>query len=213
MRASRWLMSATVVVAMFAVVACCKKKEEDAAAETPEAGIENTESIPVPDPSEVAPDWKTKCPDAERPASGTRTATRNLDIREKPDDTAKTIGGISSTTKFNLLGVKQNWVCIDFPSTNSPTGLAPGWVLAAYIASTTVVKDAGTEAAVATATPDAAVVVDAATAVVDAAAAATDGGSKLVALPDAGKTATTPTTTTTTKAPPGIRPPVPRPPR
>ena len=211
MRASRWLMSATVVVAMFAVVACCKKKEEDATAETPEAGIENTESIPVPDPAEVAPDWKTKCPDAERPASGTVTALKNLDIREKPEDTAKTVGGIGPGTWVNLLGVKQNWLCIDYPT--GPGKLSPGWVLASYTKRKEVVKDAGTEAAAATATPDAAVVVDAATAVVDAAAAATDGGSKLVALPDAGKTATTPTTTTTTKAPPGIRPPVPRPPR
>jgi len=203
-------MAATAVLTMLAVAGCCKGKtettEEDAGGTAATA-----EPIPEPAPEEIAPDWKTKCPDAERPASGTVTALKNLDIHEKPEEASKNIGGITPGTWVNLLGVKQNWICIDYPT--GPGKLSPGWVLASYTKRKEVVKDAGVEAAVpeagAAATPEAG-----AAATPDAGVA--DSGSKLVALPDAGKTGTTPTTTATTptgKVPVGGRPPVPRPPR
>lgn len=209
MRTSHWLMAATAVVAMLAVAGCCKGKTETTEDEAGAAAT-STEAIPTPPPEEVAPDWKTKCPDADRPASGTVTALKNLDIHEKPDESSKNIGGIIPGTWVNLLGVKQNWLCIDYPT--GPGKLSPGWVLATYTKRQPLVKDAGVEAAVpeagAAATPEAGA------AVVDA--GVTDSGSKLVALPDAGKTGTTPTSTATTptgKTPVGGRPPVPRPPR
>lgn len=205
MRTSHWLMAATAVVAMLAVAGCCKGKTETTETAV-EAGTESTETIPVPDPTEVAPDWKTKCPDADRPASGTVTALKSLDIHEKPDETSKNIGGISPGTWVNLLGVKQNWLCIDYPT--GPGKLSPGWVLASYTKRKEVVKDAGVEAAV----PEAGVTPEAGAAATPEAGVA-DSGSKLVALPDAGKTGTTPTTTVTAtaKAPPGGRPPPIRP--
>jgi hypothetical protein len=134
-RATKLLLGTTVALSAFTIAACCKSKDDEDIA--PIASVE-----PVVTPEEPAsaepppvletpdPDWKTKCPDAERPETGTVTALKTLHIYEKPDVTSKKLEQINRGTWVNLLGAKGTWYCIDYPCEVGK--LCPGWVEVRY---------------------------------------------------------------------------------
>ena len=141
------LLGTTVAVTSLALSACCKDSKEEA----------TTEATPEPEPAETAepeepeelkttdPEWKTKCPDAERPESGTVTAKINLQIYKEPKTDSEKLSSISSGTWVNLLGAKGTWYCIDYPCDVGK--LCPGWIEARYSKRKETVpetKDAGT---------------------------------------------------------------------
>jgi uncharacterized protein YgiM (DUF1202 family) len=200
MRTTHLLFGVTVALTVVAVAACCGKKKEDEAT-TADAAPAETASAPVDTPAEsIDPVWKTKCPSADRPMSGTVTALKNLVVHKEAKDDSEHIGSIGPGTWVNLLGMKQNWYCIDYPCDVGK--LCPGWVEERHTQRKAPEKDAG-------------VVLDAAVAVPDA-AVATDGGKvPNIRIADAGPAATTTTTTGTPpgKVPPGKRPPVAKPPK
>jgi hypothetical protein len=202
----RLLVGSAVTVTLLAVAACCKdNKEEPTTDPTPTAETTAAaEADAAPVLAAADPDWKTKCPAAERPESGTVTALRNLQVYKEPNLESNKESSIIPGTWVNLLGAKGTWFCIDYPC--GVGKLCPGWIEARYSKRKEVV-DAGVDAAVvkdAEAPKDAAVATDA-TAPTDA-AAKTDGSR--IRLPrfqlvDAGKKATG------TGGAPGGRPPSP----
>lgn len=203
MRATQLILTATVALTMLAALSCKKKEEAEAA---PEATASATITDTPAEPEAINPDWKTKCPDADRPLSGTVTALKNLTVRKAPQDGAETVGSIGPGTWVNLLGIKVNWYCIDFPCEVGK--LCPGWVEERYTQRKTVTKDAGVVDAAVAAVPEAGVV-DSGKQIVDIkpdAAAPTGAGGAGGSGP--APTATTTTTTIPgTKLPPGGRPP------
>lgn len=192
------MFGVTVAVAVVAVAACCGKKTETT--EAPEAAAAPTDTAaPTETPEPISPDWKTKCPQADRPLGGTVTARIELTVHKEPAEGSEHIGGFGPGTWVNLLGQKQNWLCVDYPCAVGK--LCPGWVEATYTQRKTPV--------------DAGVVVDAA--VPEAAAPIPDAGGDAKKLADVktADAAAPPATTTTPpgKAPPGKRPPVAKPPK
>lgn len=186
------LLGATVTAAVIASVACKGKKHDET---TASSSTEPTAAAPAEAPAEtINPEWKTKCPQADRPAGGTVTALVSLTVHEQPDDNAAHKGGISAGTWVNLLGIKQNWYCIDYPCAEGK--LCPGWVMDRNVQRS------------APRPPDAGILKDAAVPVIEAGVVAVDAAKPLV--PEAGA----PPTATTTATPPGTgrAPPVPRPP-
>lgn len=203
------LIGSTITVTMFAVASCCKdNKEETPVEETPVAEPTATEEPEkAPELGTTDPEWKTKCPDAERPESGTVTALRSLQIYKEPNTDSNKESTIGPGTWVNLLGAKGTWYCIDYPC--GVGKLCPGWIESRYSKrKETVVVDAGTVK------PDAAAeeVKDAAPPKEDAAAPATDAAPPKIdpsrlriprfMLKDAG---------TKTTDPPGARPPAKKP--
>jgi hypothetical protein len=172
----RLLVGSAVTVTLLAVAGCCKDNKEEPTtdpippAETT-APAEADAAAPVL--ANADPEWKIKCPAAERPESGTVTALRNLQIYKEPNLESNKESTIIPGTWVNLLGAKGTWYCIDYPC--GVGKLCPGWIESRYSKRKEVV-DAGVDAAVvkdAEVPKDAAVVTDA-TAPTDA-AAKTDG--------------------------------------
>lgn len=201
----RLVLGATALISAVAIAACCKSGK-DSGGETPTAEPTSTtaptDTAATP-PEAVDPEWKQKCPDAERPEGGTVTALKQLQIFEKPDSTSKKLSDIVPGTWVNLLGAKGTWWCIDYPCDVGK--LCPGWVEERYTTrKPPEIKDAGIDVAVPDAAPEAGP--DAA-----ADAAAKDGGKGprfILNLADAGaKPPGTATTPPGGKAPPGARPP------
>jgi len=195
---TRLLLGATALFSAVAIAACCKS-DKDSGGETPTAEptatTAPTDTAATP-PESLDPEWKQKCPGAERPEGGTVTALKQLQIFEQPDSTSKKLSDIVPGTWVNLLGAKGTWWCIDYPCDVGK--LCPGWVEERYTQrKPPEPKDAGVDA-----TPDAS---DAAA---DAATDATaDGGRpRLIINIDAGAK---PPATSTGKLPPGGRPPTP----
>ncbi|PKN47057.1 MAG: hypothetical protein CVU63_06835 [Deltaproteobacteria bacterium HGW-Deltaproteobacteria-20] len=199
----RLLVGSAVAVSLLAVAACCKDNKEEPTtdpippAETT-APVEADAAAPVL--ANADPEWKTKCPAAERPESGTVTALRNLQIYKEPNLESNKESTIIPGTWVNLLGAKGTWYCIDYPC--GVGKLCPGWIESRYSKRKEVIADAGV---------DAAVVKDAAVDAKDAAAptdAATKTDGSRIRLPrfqllDGGKKPTG------TGGAPGGRPPSP----
>ncbi len=205
-RRTHLLLGTMVLFGTVAFAACCKSGG-DSGGETPtaepSATAAPTETAATP-PEAVDPEWKKKCPDADRPEGGTVTALKQLQIFEKPDATSKKLSDIVPGTWVNLLGAKGTWWCIDYPCDVGK--LCPGWVEERYTTRKPPVPDAGADAAL-DAPPDAPPEAGS-----DAPSdAAGDAGKRLIInLADAG--AKPPPSTTTPpggKAPPGGRPPTP----
>jgi hypothetical protein len=202
MTRQRMLFGATVVLAVVAAAGCCKKKTDDSTAQTTDDAAPTATATDTA-AAQINPDWKTKCPQADRPEGGTAIALRDIGIHPEPDQNVAHKAGIPRGTFVNVLGVKGTWYCVDYPCTER--GLCPGWVEQRDIEKRYMPIDAGYYR-------DAAVTVEAGPTTVDAAAAApVDAGRPTITL-DAGRT-TTPTTTTTTtttgnRPPPGGRPPL-----
>jgi len=115
----------------LAFAACCKDKPEETTEPTPTAEATTAAAPEAAAPLETNdPEWKTKCPDADRPEGGTVTTLRNLQIFEKPDSTSKKLSNIIPGTWVNLLGAKGTWYCIDYPCDVGK--LCPGWIEARY---------------------------------------------------------------------------------
>lgn len=194
------LLCATALGTAVALAACCKSKTEEEAAPT---APEPSAAAPAAEPAAAeatGPEWKQKCPDAERQESGTVTVVGTQQIYKQPDTNSEKLSTIATGTWVNLLGAKSTWLCIDYPC--GVGQLCPGWVLEANTQrkQPEAVKDAGVDAPVADAAPE------------DAApeAAATDAGRRLpIIIPprlDAGAIPTG-------KLPPGGRPPGPATPK
>ena len=196
MRTTSLLFSVTVAVAVVAIGACCGKKTETADTTDAAAAASDT-AAPTEAPAEINPDWKTKCPAADRPLGGTVTARIELIVHKEPAEGSEHIGGFGPGTWVNLLGQKTNWLCVDYPC--GVGKLCPGWVEASY--TQRKVLDAGVVV-------DAAVP-EAAAPIVDAAA----GDAKKLAEVKTADAAAPTSTTPPGKAPPGKRPPVAKPPK
>jgi hypothetical protein len=204
------LIGSTITVTLLAVAACCKdNKEETPTEESPVAEPTATEEAEkAPELGTTDPEWKTKCPDAERPESGTVTALRSLQIYKEPKTDSNKESTIGPGTWVNLLGAKGTWFCIDYPC--GVGKLCPGWIEARYSKrKETVTVDAGvkTDAAAPTEVKDAAPPPkeDAAAPATDAATPKVDPGRLRIPrfnLGDAG---------TKTTTPPGARPPAEKP--
>jgi hypothetical protein len=194
----RLLVGSAVTVTFLAVAGCCKdNKEEPTTDPTPPAETTATAEADAAAPvlANADPEWKTKCPAAERPESGTVTALRNLQIYKEPNLESNKESTIIPGTWVNLLGAKGTWYCIDYPC--GVGKLCPGWIESRYSKRKEVV-DAGVDAAVKDAAVKDAAPTDAAT--------KTDGSR--IRLPrfqilDAGKKSTG------TGGAPGGRPPKP----
>lgn len=201
---SQLLLGATVLVSAVAIAACCKSGKdsgETTPTAEPTASAAPTETAATP-PEAVDPEWKQKCPDAERPEGGTVTALKQLQIYEKPDSTSKKLSDIVPGTWVNLLGAKGTWWCIDYPCDVGK--LCPGWVEERYTTrKPPEIKDAGIDVAV-EAGPEAGPEAGA-----DAAADGGKGPRLILTLPDAGTKTPGTTTPPGGKAPPGGRPPTP----
>jgi hypothetical protein len=190
------LLGTAVGFSVVAVVACCKKKEEEEtpvpiAASTP--SVAATPEAPPPPPEAPKAGWQQKCPEAERPESGTVTALKVLQIYKAPDSTSERLSTIGPGTWVDLLGAKGgNWICIDYPT--GVGQLSPGWIEVRYTQRKEPVKDAGA---------------DTGSGAKDAGAADAKRSNPI----DAGGGSAPPATTTKDnppgKAPPGGRPPVP----
>jgi hypothetical protein len=193
MRATRLIFTATVALAMLAAISC--KKKDDGSSTTEGAGGATITDTPAENSEAINPAWKTKCPEADRPLAGTVTALKNLTVHKAPQEGSDHVGSIGPGTWVNLLGIKTNWYCIDFPCEVGK--LCPGWVEEQYTQRKTVTKDAGVvDAAVAVPVPEAGVV-DSGKSVVSM---TTDAGGGAAGAGGAGPASTT-------KLPPGGRPP------
>lgn len=139
------LIGTTIAVTSLALSACCKDNKEEAPTEaTPTA--EATATAEPDKPAELNtndPSWKTKCPEAERPESGTVTALRTLQIYKEAKLDSDKISTIGPGTWVNLLGAKGTWYCIDYPCDVGK--LCPGWIEARY-SKRKEVLDAGKDA-------------------------------------------------------------------
>lgn len=188
------LIGAFVTVTSLAISACCKDDKTETTTEAPPTA--EPVASPAEQPAEPIandPEWKTKCPDAERPESGTVTALRSLQVYKEPKTESDKISTIIPGTWVNLLGAKGTWYCIDYPCDVGK--LCPGWIEARYSRRKEPEPDAG---------------------IVDAGdkkdAAITDGGGRRIPIPNIrvkDASAPPPKDTGTGKTPPGKRPPGP----
>ena len=94
---------AAVTVALLAMAGCCKDKKDEEADIPPLEPIVVAQENPVPTAA-PDPEWKMKCPEADRPESGTITVTRTLNIYKSPAATSERLSSISPSTWANLLG-------------------------------------------------------------------------------------------------------------
>ena len=143
---SKLLIGTMVAFSSIAIAACCKSGTDDDI-----EPITSAEPITTPEPVVSAeppptletpdPEWKKKCPDADRPETGTVTALRTLQIYKTPDNTSEKLESISRGTWVNLLGAKGTWWCIDYPC--GVGQLCPGWVEERYTRRKVRVVDAG----------------------------------------------------------------------
>jgi uncharacterized protein YgiM (DUF1202 family) len=178
------LIGSVMGMSALTVAACCNKKtDSDADAAASASAVASAEAAPSASAAVAdGPVWKQKCPDAERPESGTVTALKMLQIYKGPDTNSDKLTTINSGTWVDLLGAKGTWYCVDYPC--GVGKLCPGWIEERY--SQRKIVDAGAA--------DAAIV-DASTLDV-----------RLIPLVDAGKTVTP--AATNPRLPAGSRPPV-----
>ena len=201
----RRMVGSVAALTLLAMAGCCKDKTEEPTVD-PTPTVETTaptETNEAPAPSND-PEWKTKCPQAERPESGTVTVLRSLHIYKEPNTDSNRESTITPGTWVNLLGAKGTWLCIDYPC--GVGKLCPGWIEARYSKRKEPVADAGVDASV---TKDAEAPKDAAVKDVAPTDAATKSDASRIRIPrfeliDAGKK-----TVGGTGGAPGGRPPNP----
>ncbi len=129
------LVGTTITVSSLALSACCKGKTEEAPVEpipsAAQTAIQPTENErPSVALNADDPEWKKKCPDAERSESGTVTVKKTIQIYKEPDTTSEKVHKIGPGTWLNLLGAKGTWYCVDYPCDVGK--LCPGWIESRY---------------------------------------------------------------------------------
>lgn len=192
------LIGSTIAVTSLALSACCKDNKEETPTEAPVAEATATDEPDEPAEVNTDPEWKTKCPEAERPESGTVTALRTLQIYKEAKLESDKISTIGPGTWVNLLGAKGTWYCIDYPCDVGK--LCPGWIEARYSKRKETIIDAGVK--------DAGVKKDAEVKDAEVKDAETKKDASRIKVPrftlrDAGSTPPK-----STRTPPGKRPPV-----
>jgi len=123
----------SIAILSLSLFGCCKGDKKEEAKPTPvtsATAVAASSATAAPVETAATPNWKTKCPDADRPMGGTVTTLRVLKITEKPDSTSKKLSTINPGTWVNLLGAKGNWYCIDYPCGEGK--LCPGWIMSRY---------------------------------------------------------------------------------